>query len=330
MEQAGGVTTPTVLRGIRDEKKGLAYRPKTLWKTLNKYKFYYLLALPGLLYFVIFKYLPMVGIIIAFQDYQPFEGFRGMFDGPWVGLKHFKNFINSYYFRNIMGNTLIISGLKLLWGFPAPIILALMINEVRNIVFKKTAQTISYLPHFFSMVIVAGMVRALLTVQGGLVNYVIKFFGGTPYPFLTDPKYFRSILVATSVWQGIGWGSILYLAAITNIDPALYEAAMIDGASRLQQMRYITLPSIAYVIAIVLIFRIGGLLNAGFQQVLLLYSPQVYKVADIIDTYVYRSGLLSMQYSYAAAVGVFKSILALILLLIANKVAKWVGQPGIW
>ncbi|MCB0189318.1 MAG: sugar ABC transporter permease, partial [Caldilineaceae bacterium] len=245
-------------------------------------------------------------------------------------FKHFINFFNSYFFWDIMENTIMISLWKTLWGFPAPILLALLINEVRHTFFKRTVQTISYLPHFLSMVIVAGLVYVVLGVQGGLVNHVVRLFGGEPQNFLGNPQYFRTILVTTTVWQTVGWGSILYLAAMANLNPELYEAAMIDGANKLQQAWAITLPGISYVIVILLIFRIGDLLDAGFEQILLLYSPSVYEVADIIDTYVYRAGLLSLKYSFGTAVGLFKSLLSLILLLVANKVAHRLGHTGIW
>jgi len=311
------------VRGSRQDWIGLL-------RAINKNRFYYLLALPGLLYFLIFHYLPMFGIIIAFKDITPFSGLDGILHQPFVGLFHFERWVKSYYFTNVMGNTLVISGMKLLFGFPTPIILALLINEVRVTWFKRTVQTISYMPHFLSMVVVSGMVMNLLSSQGGLVNQIVVGLGGSSHAYLTDPKYFRAILVGSHVWQHVGWGTILYLAAMSGIDPQLYEAAMIDGANKFQQIRHITLPGITFVIIILLIFAIGGLLNAGFEQILLLYSPSVYSVADIIDTYVYRSGLLSMQYSFATAVGVFKSIVAMILLLGANWVARRLGQTGIW
>jgi putative aldouronate transport system permease protein len=314
----------------RPTLRGTRYNLAGLLKAINKNKFYYLLALPGLLYFLIFHYLPMLGIIVAFKDITPFSGLDGILHEPFVGLIHFKHWIQSYYFVNVMGNTLIISGLKLLVGFPAPIILALLINEVRTTWFKRGVQTISYMPHFLSVVVVSGLVMNLLSSQGGLVNQAVVALGGKSHAYLTDPAYFRSILVSSHVWQHVGWGTILYLAAMSGIDPQLYEAAMIDGANKWQQIRHITLPGIAFVIVILFIFAVGGLLNAGFEQILLLYSPSVYSVSDIIDTYVYRSGLLGMQYSFATAVGVFKSILAMILLLGANWFARRLGQTGIW
>jgi len=298
--------------------------------TLWKYRFYYWLALPGLIYFLVFQYGPMAGILMAFKDFSPLEGYRGIITGDWVGLANFERFCNSYYFWNIMGNTLAISGLKILYGFPAPIILALLLNEVRSLHFKKTVQTISYMPHFLSMVVVMGILRKLFSADTGYVNYFIKLMGGEEITFLADERYFRGILVGSTVWQTVGWGSIIYLAAITGIDPALYEAATIDGANRLQQVFHVTIPSIANVVVIMLILRMGQILNAGFEQIFLLYSPAVYSVADIIDTYVYREGLISMNYEYATAVGLFKSVVAVILVLGTNIIARRLGQEGIW
>lgn len=301
-----------------------------LLSRIKQYKLYYVLILPGLLYFLLFHYIPMFGIIIAFKDVSPFEGVAGIFTSDWVGLQNFERFFNSYYFWNVLGNTLIISFYKLLFGFPAPIILALLLNEVRHALFKKSIQTISYLPHFISMVVLAGLVTTMFSVEGGLINSVIAFFGGEPIQFLGDAQYFRSVLVISDVWKTVGWGSILYLAAMSGIDPQLYEAARMDGASRWRQTWHITIPGIRFVIVLLLILNIGQFLEAGFEQVLLLYSPSVYEVADIIDTYVYREGLISMQYSYATAVGMFKNLIGMILILGANHVAKKLNQPGIW
>jgi len=300
-------------------------------RAIRRYSFFYLMALPGLLYFLIFEYGPMVlGFMIAFKDISPFDGIEGILAKPFVGFENFQRFFDSYYFWNVMSNTLIISGMKLVIGFPAPIILALLINEVRVGWFRRSIQTISYMPHFLSMVIVAGLVMSMLTTEGGLVNQVVRWLGGEPHAYLTDPDFFRWILVGTDLWQTVGWGTILYLAAMSGVDPQLYEAAIVDGANKWRQIRDITLPSIAFVIVLLLIFRVGALLNAGFEQILLLYSPSVYSVADIIDTYVYRSGLLNMEYSFAAAVGLYKSVLALVLLLGANWVARRFGQTGLW
>ena len=299
----------------------------TIWR---KYRLYYMLAVPGLLYFLIFHYLPIYGIVIAFKDISPFSSVGDVITKPFVGLKWFRQLFESFYFWQIMRNTIWISFLKLVSGFPASIALALLINEVPFIRLKRIIQTVSYVPHFFSMVVVAGIVMSLLTTEGGLINQIIALFGGEPHMFLGDPGKFRGILVLTTLWQEVGWGTILFLAAISNIDPQLYEAAVIDGAGKWRQTWHITVPGITFVIVILLIFRIGGLLNAGFEQILLLYSPPVYEVADILDTYVYRSGIESLKYSFATAVGLFKALIAAALLLGSNVVAKRLGHTGIW
>lgn len=291
---------------------------------------YYLLLLPGLLYLIIFHYIPMFGIIISFKEYQPFMGVEGIFTSEWVGLKHFQKFFNSYYFWDILGNTLAISLLKFIFGFPAPIIFALLLNEVRNKKFMKTVQTISYLPHFLSWVVVSGLLVTLLSTDNGLINIIREAMGKESIMFLGDPKYFRQVLVISDIWKGIGWGSIVYLAAISGVDQEMYEAAYIDGANRWRRIWHITLPSISHIVVIMLIFSVGGLLNAGFEQIFLLYSPAVYSVANIIDTFVYREGLQSNNYSYATAVGLFKSLVSMFLLLLTNFIAKRLDQEGIW
>ncbi len=299
-------------------------------KKIWKFRFYYYLALPGLIYFFIFHYIPMGGALIAFKDISPFDGLEGFFDAPWVGLKHFERFTSSVYFYDVIENTIIISGLKILFGFPAPIIFALLLNEVLRMSLKRVMQTISYLPHFISWVVTAGMITALLATSGGLITETINDFTGSNINFLGNKDYFVSILVTSHVWKTIGWSSIIYLAAMSSIDPALYESARIDGANRLQMAWHITLPSISFVIVIMFLFEIGHLLDAGFEQILLLYSPGVYKVADIIDTFVYREGLLALKYSFAAAVGLFKAVIAFVLLYTANKLANKLGQTGLW
>ncbi len=304
--------------------------PKSLKKRLLQYRFYYLLALPGLIFLLVFKYAPMFGLVIAFKDYDPYSGVAGIFSAPWVGLANFQKFFDSYYFSRIMSNTLIISFLKLIFGFPAPILFALLLNEVLGARFKKTVQTISYIPHFISWVIVAALLQTLLTPDNGLVNVLLNKMGMRSISFLTSPKYFRAILVISDVWKSVGFGSIVYLAAITGVDQSQYEAAAIDGAGRLKRIWYITLPSISSVVVIMLIFRVGSLLDAGFEQVFLTYSPSVYKVADIIDTFVYRVGLVEHDYSYSVAVSFFKSVVAAILLLTTNVISKRISGEGIW
>ncbi len=330
------------MQHLGGEQPGLAVSPaspsyterkgwREAWRQIKRDRFLYALAAIPLLYFVVFKYLPMVGVIIAFQDYDPFLGITDIFRlDRWVGFKHFRNFFDSIFFWNVMRNTVLISLYKLVFGFPVPIILALLINEVRVRLFQRTVQTISYLPHFFSMVVAAGIVRAMLTPQGGLLNQLVVALGGEPKAYLTDPDLFRSIIVTMDVWQHAGWNSIIFLAAMATINPEMYEAAAMDGANRFQRMWHVTLPSISFAIVIILIFRIGGMLDAGFEQILLLYSPSVYSVSDIIDTYVYRAGLIGRQYSFGAAVGLFKSVLALALMYMANKISQKLGQEGLW
>lgn len=297
---------------------------------IKRHKLYYLLIFPGVLYFLVFHYVPMYGITIAFKDIAPFEGLKGIFTAEWVGLQHFKNFASSYYFWDIIGNTLTISVYRLVFGFPAPIILALLINEARHVMFKRTVQTISYLPHFISMVVLAGLTTTLLSTDGGFINGLLQKLGFEPVAFLTDTNMFRPVLVISAIWKEVGWSSIIYLAAIAGVDPQLYEAAKVDGASRLRQIRHITIPGISHIIVILFILQIGHIMDAGFEQVFLLYSPPVYDVADIIDTYVYRKGLVEVQYSFAAAVGLFKSVIAVILVVGANYLAKKIDQEGIW
>ena len=304
---------------------------KNRLKLIAKYRSIYLLMLPGLVFYLVYRYVPIYGIVIAFKKVSPFSGASDIFfGGEWVGLDHFRRFVSSYYFWNVLRNTLLLSLYRLLFAVPLTLILALLLNEARNTTFKRIVQTISYLPHFISTVVVASLVYAVLSVDRGFLNVVIRAFGGEPRFFLAEPGLFRGIVVATSMWQGVGWGSIIYLAAIASIDQQLYDAATIDGAGKLRQVSAITLPSITSIIVILLILRIGHILDGGFELVLNLYSPAVYETGDIIDTFVYREGFLNVQYSYAAAVGVFKSVIALVLVVATDRIAKRLGQPGIW
>jgi len=299
-------------------------------RRIKKDKFYYLLLSLGFIYFFIYKYVPMAGILIGFKDVSPFMNVSQMLAAPWVGFKHIRTFVNGLFFWNIMGNTFMISLYSLLFGFPAPIIFALLMNEIRHTKFKRTVQSISYMPHFLSFVVVAGMVRNLFSPNGGFINQIIMLFGGEQVFFLGSNKYIRSILVGSSIWKSVGWGTIIYLAAITGIEQEQYEAATIDGANRFHKIRYITIPGMMFTISLLLIMQIGTLLDAGFERVFLLYSEATYQKADIIDTYVFRAGMGRMQYSFASAVGLFKSILSLILVSVANFGAKKLGQEGLW
>lgn len=277
---------------------------------------------PGIIFVFIFSYIPMYGVVMAFQQY---DIFGGIMKSPWVGFMHFRMFFEAPEFWNVMRNTLVISLLKLIISFPAPILLALMLNEIGNMGFKRIIQTVSYLPYFLSWVIVSGFVFSLLSVDNGTVNYVLERFNlvGEPVNFLALPKYFWSILVSVNVWKEVGFGSIVYMAAIAGIDPTLYEAASIDGASRLKQIHLITLPSITPIIIIFMILAIGSLLSAGFEDILLLATnPILRPYSDVIDTYVYRVGILNARFSYATAVGLFKAVISVILLVTANKIAR--------
>lgn len=311
----------------KSEKKktttGKKRRPKS---ALVKYWDLYLIMVPGILYFIIYKYIPMWGVVIAFQDYSVFAG---VFESEWVGFEHFQRMFEASDFYRIFTNTLLISLYKLFWGFPAPIIVAILLNEVRNMTYKRTVQTIIYLPHFLSWVIIGGIMINLLQ-PGGIVNGFIELLGFKPIHFLTDDSWFRSVLVASDLWKGVGWGTILYLAALAGIDPQLYEAATVDGATKWQATKHITLPSLLPTIVVLFILQMSNVLEVGFEQVFILLSPLVYNVGDVIETYVYREGIVQGQFSYTTAVGLFKSVIALVLVVGANKLAKKIGQNGIW
>ena len=288
-----------------------------------------LMFLPVIVYFIVFKYIPMGGIVIAFKNYKIKQG---IFGSAWCGLDNFTKAFATPTFARSVKNTLVISGLKLLFGFPAPILLALMLNEVTHIRFKKTVQTITYLPHVLSWVVLAGMFQQLLSPNNGAVNAVLKQVFGLKDSiyFLGSNQYFRGTLIVTDIWKNVGWSSILYLATISGIDPALYEAATVDGASRWQCTRYITLPSLVSTIVVMLILNIGSIMDAGFDQVFNLYNSAVYQTGDIIDTYVYRYGIGDMKYSLATAVGLFKNVIAFVLVVGTNLIARRISGEGIW
>lgn len=308
-------------------KKRLRLNLRATWNEYKKSKYLFLMLVPTLVWYAIFHYGPLYGVQLAFKEFSPI---RGIWGSPWVGLEHFKFlFFQSPDFLRIFRNTVLISLYNLIFGFPAPIILALLLNEVRFSVFKRVAQSLSYIPHFFSWVVLAGIVTVMLSPSEGPVNYILKMLGMEPIYFLADSQYFRSTLVATGIWKEIGWGTIIYLAALSGVDPTLYEAAKIDGASRAKQTWYITLPSILPVITIMFILSLGGILNAGFDQIFNLYNPAVYDVADIIDTYVYRAGILGAQFGLTTAVGLFKNIIGIMLVLGTNYIVKKLGQEGV-
>lgn len=293
------------------------------WK--NRYLL--LLLVPGLIFYIVFRYKPMYGILIAFKDYR----FRlGIMASPWVGLDMFKQLWSSKDFWLVFRNTVVISSLKLLFGFPAPIILALLLNEIRALKFKRIVQTVSYLPYFISWVVLAGIFFQVLSPSAGPVNYVIKALTGKTLYFLGDPGLFRGTVVGLSVWKGVGWGAIIYLAALAGVNPELYEAAYIDGAGRWQRALHITLPSLAPVITILFILSVGGIVEDDFDQIFNLYRPVVYSVGDVLSTYIYRKGLAEMRYSFATAVGLFQNVLAFLLVMVTNVLSKRFGEYGIW
>ncbi|WP_308638072.1 ABC transporter permease [Paenibacillus silvisoli] len=294
---------------------------KERWRKYKQYRALLIMMIPAMLYYLVFHYLPMYGVLLAFKD---FKILQGIWNSPWVGFDIFEKIFHDEYFFTVLKNTMIISLYKLLFGFPVPIIFALLLSEVMNARYKKLIQTVTYLPHFISWVVLAGIFFTLFSLEGP-VNTIVKLFGGDPVLYLADPRYFRTILVITSIFQGFGWGSIIYFAAISNIDPQLYEAAIIDGAGRFKRMFYISIPMLVPIIAIMLILSMSGILDAGFDQIFNMYNVQVYNVADIIDTYVYRKGIVEMNYSYATAVGLFKSVVALILIFAVNRIVKMIG-----
>ncbi|GAB2670316.1 ABC transporter permease [Paenibacillus thermoaerophilus] len=299
----------------------------TLWSDVRKDWDLYLLLLPGVLFLLLFKYTPMYGILIAFKDFNIFDG---MSASPWVGFKHFEKLFTSDDFALVLKNTLIISLLKIVFLFPLPIVIAIMLNELKNMIFKRTVQTVIYLPHFLSWVIVSGLFIDILSTNGGLVNKVLVHFGMEPIAFFMDTDYFRSVLVATAGWKETGWSTIVYLAAFSTIDPQLYEAAKIDGASRWRQIWHITLPGITPIIVLMFILRLGNIFEAGTEQILAMYNPTVYKVSDVIGTYVYRMGLGNQDYSFTTAVGMFESVIGFILILTGNYLSRKYLHRGIW
>ncbi|MDO3411730.1 ABC transporter permease subunit [Saccharibacillus sp. CPCC 101409] len=301
-------------------------KSKTLKKVLRNWQLYIFMA-PALLTVVIFNYIPMYGIQIAFKNYIPA---LGMGASKWVGFDHFERFFNSYYFWDLMWNTFSISLYGLLVGFPLPILLALAFNEVRNGKFKKTVQTVTYAPHFISMVVMAGMIITFLTPSTGMIVNLLEAIGVTPPSFLTDPRWFKTIYVLSDVWQTTGWGTIIYLAALTAVDPGLHEAAILDGASRMQRIRHINIPVIIPTITILLILNMGGLLGVGYEKILLLQNPLNMEASDVIATSVYRTGLLEAQYSYSTAVGLFNSVVNAILLITVNQVVRRTSENSLW
>ncbi len=305
------------------KKQSFSQRAK---KDFRRNRALYLLVLPVLAFYIIFHYKPMYGAIIAFKDYSPGTGIAA---SPWVGLANFTRFFSGPYFARLIRNTLLLSLYSLLFGFPAPIILALLLNEVRNKKFKSVTQTITYLPHFISMIVVTGMISNFC-LSNGLFNDIIVLFGGERSPLLQNPNLYRTIYVASSIWQEVGWGSIIYLSALSGVDAQLYEAASIDGAGKWKQMLNVTLPGISPTIITMLILKMGSLMSLGYEKTILLYNASTYETADIISSYTYRVGLLDQDWSYSTAIGLFNSVINCVLLVISNRLSKKLSDTSLW
>lgn len=297
-------------------------------KELKKNKYLYLFLLPCVVYFIVYRYLPMVGLVIAFKE---FNFAKGIWGGEWVGLKYFRFIFTEHKeFYSILRNTLLINLYKLIFGFPVPIIIALMINEVKNIKLKKLVQSLVYLPYFVSWVVFGGIIMQFLSPSTGIVNEIIRFFGGQPIFFMTEEKYFRSIVVISDIWKTAGWNTIIYLAAITSLDQNLYEAAYIDGANKFRQIWHITIPGISETMVVLLLLNIGTLLAVGFEQIYVLYNPTVYSVGDVISTYVYRVGIGKGRFSLTTAIGLFQSVVGLVLISVSNFTVKKLFDKSLW
>lgn len=304
----------------------------TRWKRgfrreMNRYWDLYLLLVPVVLYFMIFKFWPMYGVQIAFKDFSPS---KGIFDSPWVGFKHFLRFFNSFNFWDILRNTITISFYQLIAGFPIPILLALVLNEMRNAKFKKLLQTVTYAPHFLSTVVLVGMLTAFLNPSTGLVNRVIEMLGGEAINFMAEESWFSSLYVWSGVWQNAGWGTIIYMASLSSIDVQLYEAATIDGASRFKKLLHVTLPSIVPTAVTMLILDCGRIMNIGFEKAFLMQNDLNINRSEVISTYVYQVGITQAQYSYSTAVDLFNAVINVILLLVVNKISKKLTQTSLW
>ena len=295
-------------------------------KDLSKYKYLYIMAVPMVVYYILFNYIPMYGAVIAFKD---FSAALGTWKSPWAGLAYFKMFFSDVYFTRVLRNTVQISLLDLLFGFPAPIILALLINEVRQNWFKKMVQTVTYVPHFISMMVIAGIIIDF-TARDGAINDLLTLFGFERKTMLLVPGLFKPIYIVSEIWQKIGWGSIVYLGALTAVDPQLYEAASIDGTGRFGKIIHVTLPGILPTIIIMLILRLGSIMNVGYEKIILLYNPTIYETSDVISSYSYRKGLQEMNYSYSTAVGLFNSVINFLLVIGANTISRKVGETSLW
>jgi putative aldouronate transport system permease protein len=321
---AGSSEITKLNRAIANKRKP----SRRIWKQMLANRYLYIMLLPVVAYFILFDYKPMYGAIIAFKDFNPYQG---AWDSPWVGLKHFNHFFESYYFFRLLKNTLLISLYSLLIIFPASIIFALLLNEVRTRVFKSAVQTLSYLPHFISIIVICGMVIDFVQ-SDGLINRMIVALGirDEPINFLILPEWFRTLYIGSGLWQSLGWNSIIYLAALSGISPSLYEAAVVDGANRWRQLWNVTMPGILPTVLILFILNVGSLMSVGWDKIILLYNPSTYVTADVISTFVYRRGVLEADYSFSAAVGLFNSVINFTLLLIANRISRKTTESSLW
>ena len=301
------------------------------WRKAKKYLrnnyMLYVMMIPMVLFFIIFLYKPMPGLVIAFKDFSPF---KGIWDSPWIGFDHFVEFFTGPYAFRVIKNTLAISLTSLIFGFPAPIILALLLNELRAKRFKKLVQTISYVPHFISVVVICGLVVNFLSPSSGIVNTVIKQLGGEPVYFLSKPEWFVPIYTLMNIWKSTGYGAIIYIAALTSISEDLYEAARVDGAGRWMQLIHVTLPALVPTIMVMLLINLGNILNVGYESIILLYNPAIYETSDVISTFIYRTGLSEGRYDYATAIGLVNSVVAFALVVSANKLSNKLTQTGLW
>ena len=319
--------TQTLQTALSRTGDRIAYKKHSFVYNISKYRILYLMALPAIIGFFIFQYIPAIGgWFVAFTRYDIIDGF---YNSPWVGFKWFIQFVNDPFFFRLIRNTFLISFYSLIFGFPAPILLAILLNEIKSNGFKRTTQTITYLPHFVSTVIVVGILYNFFGYSG-IINSFLGSFGIDPVDFVGSARWFRPLYIGSGIWQGVGWGSILYLAALTGVDPQLYEAAIIDGANRFRRIWHITLPGIAPVVTVLLILRLSDLLSVGFEKVYLMYNPGIYDVADVIQTYVYRRGIQGLDFSYAGAVGLFNAMVGLVLLIAANYISRSVSEHSLW
>lgn len=322
-ESQEGITA--LSNAVRELPAVSVTRPRVV-RALNRDKYLYLLVSVPIIYYLIFHYAPIYGIIISFQDYKVYKGISG---SDWVGLAHFKEFFGNPYSWKLIRNTILLNVYSILFGFPVPIILALLMNELRVVAFKRVAQTMSYLPHFISVVVVCGMIVNFLSTDG-LINQIIGFFGGDKFPWLMKASWFRTIYVASGIWQDAGWSSIIYLAALSAIDSQLYEAAIIDGANRWKQTTAITIPGIAPTVTIIFLLTLGRIMVVGFEKILLLYTGATYETADVLQTYVFRRGIEGTDFSFATAVGLVQSVVGLLFVVSANAISRRISDTSLW